>query len=346
MNELTLKTTEMFGEVQTDIYENENCEMFMTAEQLGECLGYADPIRSISKLATRNSYLKNEEFSRVVNLTTVDGKQRDVRVYNEDGIYEATFMSNTKKAKEFRHWVRRLLKSLRAGNLQLTNNNATFSPQIIESIMQKYFNSCNNRLFALETKKPTQPNYWLWKKHIANPVIQNLSDTLHLDMKATFALVYDTMSAEYGFDKSFSMNQFCVKYEVNEVSTIDAIADVPEYQKWFIDTAKRLISNTVCTPIDNATVVYKSSYDKYDKVSEAIQPLIVLYNDKSANGAKTYGKVYAAMMSKRTWKSLMTRYKCSNKKQILTRNEKYFKKFCECVDELLSNGRGDTIEAE
>ena len=39
MNELQLKTTEMFGEVQTDIYENESHEMFMTIEQLGRCLG-------------------------------------------------------------------------------------------------------------------------------------------------------------------------------------------------------------------------------------------------------------------------------------------------------------------
>ena len=39
-NSLQLRTTEMFGEVQTDIYENDNQEMFMTARQLGECLGY------------------------------------------------------------------------------------------------------------------------------------------------------------------------------------------------------------------------------------------------------------------------------------------------------------------
>lgn len=337
MNELTLKTTEMFGEVQTDIYENESREMFMTSKQLGECLGYASK-SGIEMIIARHPHIKSEEFSSTHRLL-VDGKYRNVRIFNEDGIYEVTLLSGTEKALEFHRWLRNLLKSLRRGDVGIITK-AEYT------LLQNQIVEVNKTLLRLETKKPTQPNYWLWKKHIANPVIQNLSNMLHLDMKATFALVYDTMSAEYGFDKSFSMNQFCVKYEVNEISTIDAIADVPEYQKWFIDTAKRLISNTLCTPIDNATVVYKSSYDKYDKVSEAIQPLIVLYNDKSANGAKTYGKVYAAMMSKRTWKSLMTRYKCSNKKQILTRNEKYFKKFCECVDELLSNGRGDTIEAE
>lgn len=38
MNELQLRTTEMFGEVQTDIYENEYHEMFMTARQLSKCV--------------------------------------------------------------------------------------------------------------------------------------------------------------------------------------------------------------------------------------------------------------------------------------------------------------------
>ena len=58
MNELRLKTTEMFGEVQTDIYENESHEMFMTIEQLGRCLGYANGRKGVDNLIFRNKYLK------------------------------------------------------------------------------------------------------------------------------------------------------------------------------------------------------------------------------------------------------------------------------------------------
>ena len=72
MNELQLRTTEMFGKVQTDIYENENHDMFMTARQLGECLGYSNPTLAINKLADRNEYIKSEEFSTIVSLVNVE----------------------------------------------------------------------------------------------------------------------------------------------------------------------------------------------------------------------------------------------------------------------------------
>ena len=62
MNDLVLRTTEMFGEVETNIYEDENNEMFMTARQLGECLGYSDPMRSINKLVSRNPHLKKRRI--------------------------------------------------------------------------------------------------------------------------------------------------------------------------------------------------------------------------------------------------------------------------------------------
>lgn len=49
MNKLQLIKSEMFGQVQTDIYSNGK-EMFMTAAQLGECLEYSHPTIAISKV--------------------------------------------------------------------------------------------------------------------------------------------------------------------------------------------------------------------------------------------------------------------------------------------------------
>ena len=116
MNNLQLIKTDKFGEIECDIYSDSK-DMFMTAHQLGECLGYSDPMRSINKLTDRNSYILNEEFSSVVKLTTLDGKQRNVRAFTEDGIYEVTMLAKTEKAKQFRAWVRKLLKSLRSGEV-------------------------------------------------------------------------------------------------------------------------------------------------------------------------------------------------------------------------------------
>ena len=99
MNELQLKTTEMFGEVQTDIYENESHEMFMTIEQLGRCLGYASK-NSIKSLISRNPYIKNEEFSKVVSIRASDGKRYNTRIFNKFGISKIISLSESNISEE------------------------------------------------------------------------------------------------------------------------------------------------------------------------------------------------------------------------------------------------------
>ena len=116
MNNLTLIKSDKFGTTECDIY-SDDIEMYMTAGQLGECLEYSEPIIAINKIVSRNAYLKNEEFSVVTKLVSTDGKQYNTRVFTEDGIYEVTMLAKTEKAKQFRAWVRKLLKSLRSGEI-------------------------------------------------------------------------------------------------------------------------------------------------------------------------------------------------------------------------------------
>lgn len=111
-NELQIIKSARFGEVQCDVYSN-NEEMFMTAKQLCECLG--EKRSTFDSRISRNSYLKSEEFSVSCKLQGTDGKYYNTRVFTEDGIYEVTLLSDSKKGKTFRAWVRKLLKSLRRG---------------------------------------------------------------------------------------------------------------------------------------------------------------------------------------------------------------------------------------
>lgn len=120
-NELQIIKSAQFGEVQCDVYSN-NEEMFMTSEQLGNCLQYANGRKGIENILSRNEYLKHPEFSVTLNLRATDGKYYNTRIFTEDGIYEVTMLAKTEKAKEFRAWVRKLLKSLRKGE---TTNIAT-----------------------------------------------------------------------------------------------------------------------------------------------------------------------------------------------------------------------------
>jgi hypothetical protein len=77
----------------SEFYKDENDNIYMTAEQLGKCLGYSSPRLSINNIVTRNKQLQKEEFSVETKLISTDGKSYNTRVFNEDGIYEITFLS-------------------------------------------------------------------------------------------------------------------------------------------------------------------------------------------------------------------------------------------------------------
>lgn len=118
-NKLKLIKSSKFNGIECDIYSNEK-EMFMTSEQLGNCLGYQYARESVNKIVSRNKYLENNEFSAEVKMTSPSGTQI-TRVFTEDGIYEVTMLAKTEKAKEFRRFVRKLLKSLRKGNAKIVS---------------------------------------------------------------------------------------------------------------------------------------------------------------------------------------------------------------------------------
>jgi prophage antirepressor-like protein len=112
-----LVKSESFGSVKCDFYENKNNDVFMTINQLAQALEYADK-SGAEKIVQRNEYLKNREFSSTDRLSVPQGSGvsvQDTRAFTEDGIYEVTMLSNQPKAKEFRSWVRAILKSLRKG---------------------------------------------------------------------------------------------------------------------------------------------------------------------------------------------------------------------------------------
>lgn len=119
MSELQLIKSAKFGEVQADIYSR-NDEPYMTIHQLAQCLGYKDR-KGVEKLVERNPYLKSKEFSVTDKMSATDGKRYSTRIFTEDGIYEITMLAKTEKAKEFRAWVRKLLKSLRKGDAKLVS---------------------------------------------------------------------------------------------------------------------------------------------------------------------------------------------------------------------------------
>lgn len=114
---LTLAIKEMFEGNEVEIYQLEDGSPVMTVDGLAKSLGYADR-NGVQKIMDRNEYLKDIEFSTEDKLSLVEGSRkvtREVRIFTEDGIYEVTMLSHKPKAKEFRAFVRKILKSLRKG---------------------------------------------------------------------------------------------------------------------------------------------------------------------------------------------------------------------------------------
>ena len=113
---LALAIKEMFEGKEVSIYTLEDGSPVMTVDDLAKSLGYADR-KGIEKVLERNPYLKEAEFSVTDKLSATDGKKYETRIFNEDGIYEVTMLSSKPKAKEFRAFVRKTLKSLRKGEM-------------------------------------------------------------------------------------------------------------------------------------------------------------------------------------------------------------------------------------
>lgn len=84
---------------------------WLTAEQVGLALGYneANARIGINNLYNRHADEFTEEDSTVIKTITVDGKNRDVRVFASSGCKLLGFFANTARAKQFRAWAAKVL---------------------------------------------------------------------------------------------------------------------------------------------------------------------------------------------------------------------------------------------
>src|SRR5690625_1416106 len=123
---LSLAVKEMFEGNEVEIYQLEDGSPVMTIDNLAKSLEYADR-SGVQKIVNRNPYLKDVEFSTEDKMSLVENGRnvtREVRIFNEDGIYEITMLSKKPKAREFRAFVRNLLKKLRKGEYQVIQPSA------------------------------------------------------------------------------------------------------------------------------------------------------------------------------------------------------------------------------
>lgn len=99
-------------------YIERDGEPWFTSEEIGRQLEYSEPRRSVNLLFQKNKP-ELEQYSTVIKTMTVDGKSRDMRVFNEEGVYLLSLLARTDKAREFRSRVAKLLREMRQRRLEL-----------------------------------------------------------------------------------------------------------------------------------------------------------------------------------------------------------------------------------
>jgi prophage antirepressor-like protein len=112
MNALLLVKQERFGEVRCDFYQNDAKELFMTREQIGQALGYADARASVANIHARNID-RLDQLSGVINLITPTGGTQETTVYTAKGIYEICRFSRQPKADAFMDWAWDVIDTIR-----------------------------------------------------------------------------------------------------------------------------------------------------------------------------------------------------------------------------------------
>ena len=81
-----------------------NGEWWAIAKDISDALGYRDAYNM-----TRN--LDSEE--KDTQIVSTPGGNQEMTIISESGIYEAIFNSKRKEAKQFKKWVKNVLKQLR-----------------------------------------------------------------------------------------------------------------------------------------------------------------------------------------------------------------------------------------
>lgn len=105
------QTAVFHGNTQVSIIDH-NGQFWLTAEDVGHCLGYGAGNERKGIIAVYNRHIDEflPEDTCVVNLTT-QGQGRDFRVFSKTGCIKLGFFASTPLARHFRTWAAKVLSS-------------------------------------------------------------------------------------------------------------------------------------------------------------------------------------------------------------------------------------------
>jgi hypothetical protein fulcA4_02402 len=146
----------VFENTELQVMVNNNHEIEMDMDELAKALGFKDK-DSFKSIILRNPELQSPEFSKIKKVLSNEGgilKKRDKRVFNQDGIFEISYLANTDRAKEFRKFIKAFSKEMitRIKNNQIAlNTGVPTLPATIEPKLDKMMEILSQRDIEIES---------------------------------------------------------------------------------------------------------------------------------------------------------------------------------------------------
>lgn len=242
MNNLTLITTETFNNLPCNFYRNMNDDIFLTREQIGQALEYADPSKAIKKIHLKHKDRLDELCIRIKDKTfdsTQNGASREQNdnliteriYYTEKGIMEICRWSRQKNANIFMDWVWDIIEKYRHNKLipdlsQITStlttitNTLTTLAQTMTS-MQQEINSLKETQ-SIQPKLPKKKwSYWSTKMF---PKYQLLTDYFQISNTELYKNLYRELENTYpDIDLNQEIDDYCYENNLESTYTLDVI---------------------------------------------------------------------------------------------------------------------------
>lgn len=218
----------------TDFYRDDKGNLYMTGEQIGRCLGYAEPRKAVLKiyerykdrLAKYSVLTKLVSTEGVVKLTTPskrsNGGAQKTLLFSERGIYLIAMKSNQPKAWDFQEAVAGILENLRKGyQVWLLEREAGKYARrsLTDTIRDEYPDSPNKKLMYknftdLVYKVVTGKNAKQLKEIYGEPLRDNLPPDILKRVKSAECIAKSMV--ELGCPYSYIKTALSISIPINE----------------------------------------------------------------------------------------------------------------------------------
>lgn len=201
----------------------------------------------------------------------------------------------------------------------------------------------------LHTSIQDFPDNDSWKHLVYLMLDTHLINMPNLTRRQALLEIYEKMETNYCFCKEQCRKEYKLKNDKKGyVPIIEIIASDPYWRSIFI----KILSEKLCEDASKQSKPLKLGHKKELSLADKMQQLIIIRNDKSPNGARTYKCVYENMMPLSKWKDYNAMYKRLLKKSNLTKKDlietdkELLRLYKQTIDELLLKSEKENAVAQ